>query len=73
MQSSSAPVTGSNVKNEYIHRNWFEVRDKLRAKFPILSEADVEFEPGQKSEMMRAIEEKLEISPSELQRVIAYL
>ncbi len=73
LQGSNAPATGTNVKNEYVHRNWFEVRDKLRAKYPVLTEADVEFEPGQKSEMMRAIEEKLEISPSELQKAIAYL
>jgi hypothetical protein len=70
---SDAAYGTAHVRHEFVHRNWFEVRDKLRDRFPVLTEADVTFEPGKKSEMMRAIEEKLEISPSELQRIIAYL
>ncbi len=56
-----------------IHRNWFEVKDKLRAKFAILTEADVQPEPGKEYEMMRAIERKLHMSPAQLQQEIAYL
>jgi hypothetical protein len=56
-----------------VHRNWFEVKDKLLDRFPILTEEDVQFEPGKKHEMMRALEEKLEMSPGKLQRIIAYL
>lgn len=56
-----------------VQRNWFEIKDKLLDRFPILTEEDVCFEPGKKREMMRALEEKLEISPAKLQRIIAYL
>ncbi len=73
LQSHEPDANYSRVKHELIQRNWFEVRDKLKSRFPILSEADVEFEPGKKSEMMRNIEEKLEMSPSELQRIISAL
>ena len=56
-----------------IHRNWFEVKDKLREKFAMLSEDDVQPEPGKEYEMMRAIERKLNLSPAKLQEVISYL
>lgn len=56
-----------------VQRNWFEVREKLRAAYPQLSAEDVHYEPGQKNAMMRAIEQKLEISPAKLQRIIASL
>jgi hypothetical protein len=59
--------------NYLIQRNWFEVRDKLRALYPQLTPDDVEYEPGRKEAMMRAIEAKLEISPAKLQQIISSL
>ncbi len=59
--------------NYLVQRNWFEVRDKLRAMYPLLTAEDVAYEPGRKNEMMRRIEEKLEVSPAKLQRIIAQL
>lgn len=56
-----------------VQRNWFEVREKLRAAYPQLTAEDVQYEPGQKNAMMRAIEQKLEISPAKLQQIIASL
>ncbi len=62
-----------HIKDALIQRSWFEVRDKLRKKFPQLTEEDVSYAPGEKCKMMRALEEKLEISPAKLQRIIARL
>ncbi len=56
-----------------IHRNWHEVKGKLRQRYPTLTEADVQYEPGRKPDMLRAIETKLGLTPAQLQRKLAYL
>ncbi|MCA1751372.1 MAG: hypothetical protein ABR572_09715 [Cryomorphaceae bacterium] len=62
-----------HIAHSLVQRNWFEVREKLLDRFPVLNPEDVEFAPGKKQEMMRAIEEKLGMSPAKLQRVIGTL
>ena len=62
-----------HIAHALVQRNWFEVRDKLLEQYPVLSAEDVEYAPGKKQEMMRALEAKLEMSPAKLQRIIATL
>jgi DNA-binding IscR family transcriptional regulator len=59
--------------NYLIQRNWFEVRDKLRQRYPTLTAEDVSYETGKKEQMMRAIEQKLEVAPAALQKIITQL
>lgn len=60
-----------HISHALVQRNWIEVREKLLERYPVLQPADVDFDPGRKQEMMRALEEKLELSPAKLQRIIA--
>lgn len=62
-----------HIKHALVQRSWFELRDKLRARYPVLTSVDVEYEPGKKCEMMRRIEEKLNMSPEKLQRTLSEL
>lgn len=64
---------GYHIKHALIQRSWFEVREKLRMKFPKLTAEDVTCEPGEHCAMMRRLEQKLEVSPAKLQRIIAKL
>jgi len=64
---------GYHIKHALVQRNWFEVREKLRRKFPVLTSEDVSCTPDQFCNMMRKIEQKLEISPAKLQRIISEL
>lgn len=72
-KSPSETPEDFHIAHALVQRNWFEVRDKLLEQYPVLNPEDVEFSPGKKQEMMRAIEEKLGMSPAKLQRVIATL
>jgi hypothetical protein len=47
--------------------NWVEQKAKLRAKFPKLTDEDVNFEESGKAEMLTKLEVKLAIPASELQ------
>ncbi len=60
-----------HIAHALVQRNWIEVREKLLERFPVLQPEDVNFQPEKKEEMMRALEEKLELSPAKLQRIIA--
>ncbi|UKJ06368.1 general stress protein CsbD [Solitalea lacus] len=52
---------------------WFEQKAKLIAKFPVLTEADVHYEQGNREEMLRKIEAKLGKTKEELNLIIQEL
>lgn len=60
---STTPATGS----------WIEQKEKLIAKFPQLTEADLYFEEGKRSDMLNSVALKLSISKEELVTIIKTL
>ncbi|AFD06562.1 hypothetical protein [Solitalea canadensis] len=52
---------------------WSEQKTKLIAKFPVLTDADVHYEQGNRGEMLRKIETKLGKTKEELDLIIQQL
>ncbi|MCO4291467.1 general stress protein CsbD [Solitalea sp. MAHUQ-68] len=65
--SSSRP-TGT-----FGQQKWSEQKVKLIAKYPVLTDADVHYEQGNKEDMMRKIETKLGKTKEELNLIIQKL
>ena len=53
--------------------NWNEQKTKLKAKFPILTDADLRYEEGKKDVMFTNLQTKLGKTKEELQTIIAGL
>lgn len=53
--------------------NWKEQKEKLRAKFPALTDEDLRYETGKKDEMLTKIQTKLGKTKEELDTVISGL
>tara|TARA_A100000171_G_scaffold52862_2_gene73793 strand:- start:595 stop:780 length:186 start_codon:yes stop_codon:yes gene_type:complete len=56
-----------------ITRSWREQRVMLKNRFSVLSDADFEFEDGQKESMMEKLSVKLKKTRSELELLFAEL
>ena len=64
-------TTTSNVKTHDQTGNWSEQKTQLKAKFPILKDADLHYENGKKEEMMTKLEKKLGKSKEELTQILS--
>ncbi len=53
--------------------NWAEQCTKLKAKFSILTDADLKFETGKKEEMLAKVATKISKTKEELTAIIAKL
>lgn len=53
--------------------NWSEQKAKLKAKFSVLTDADLVYEDGKKSEMLTKIQEKIGKTKEELTAIMAAL
>lgn len=53
--------------------NWNEQKDKLKAKFLTLTDADLHYEEGKKDEMLNNLQVKLGKTKEELTAIIAAL
>ena len=53
--------------------NWTEQKNKLKAKFSTLTDADLKFDEGKKDEMLTKVQTKLGKSKEELKAIIAAL
>ena len=53
--------------------NWSEQKGKLKAKFSVLTDADLHYENGKKDEMFDKIQIKLGKTKDELQTIISAL
>ena len=53
--------------------SWEEQKIKLKEKFSSLTDADLIFEPGKKTEMFEKVEKKLGKTKDELQLIIKQL
>jgi uncharacterized protein YjbJ (UPF0337 family) len=59
---TNLPVTTPEVKV-----NWNELKGKLKAKFPTLTDADLMFEEGKRDEMLKKVQERLGKSKEEVE------
>ena len=66
-------MTMANTATAPVKTNWSELKEKLRAKFTILTEADLNFEESKKDEMLTSIEKKVGKSKEELAAIITAL
>jgi hypothetical protein len=56
-----------------ILRSWREQKIMLKRRFPVLNDADLEIEEGNKETMMKRLETKLDKSRQELEALFAEL
>jgi len=61
--TNSVPVKG----------NWNERKNKLKAKFPVLTDADLHYEDGKKDEMLTRVQTKVGKTREELDEVMSGL
>jgi uncharacterized protein YjbJ (UPF0337 family) len=53
--------------------SWSEQKAKLKARFAILTDADLNYAEGKKDQMLNKVQEKLGRSKEELAKIIAAL
>jgi uncharacterized protein YjbJ (UPF0337 family) len=53
--------------------SWSEQKEKLKKKFTVLTDGDLQFVVGKKDEMFDKIEDKIGKTKEELQKIIATL
>jgi hypothetical protein len=63
-------MTPTNVTPAPVKTDWSELKGKLRTKFTILTDADVNFEESNKEEMLTGIQKKIGKSREELTAII---
>jgi uncharacterized protein YjbJ (UPF0337 family) len=66
--TNSPAITPNSLKG-----NWNEQKGKLKAKFPILTDADLQYENGKKDEMLTKVQKKLGKTKEELYTVMSGL
>ena len=64
-------TTTSNVKPTDSTGNWAVQKTQLKAKFPILKDADLHYENGKKEEMMGRLEKKLGKTKDEMTSILS--
>ncbi len=60
------------MENERIE-NWDETKDRLREKYPQLTEEDLIYEVGQEQELLRRLQEKLDKSKNEIRKWLSFM
>ena len=63
-------MTNSNSGPAVVKKNWSEQKDKLKVKFPSLTDADLQYEEGKKDAMLEKVQVKLGKSKDELTKII---
>lgn len=56
-----------------IKGNWDKQKVKLKHKFPVLTDADLQFEPGKKDDMLTRLQVTLGKTKGELHKIIETL
>jgi len=51
--------------------NWNELKNKLRIKYPQLTDADLQHNEGKEDKMLRMVEYKLQKTKKEMQDIIS--
>jgi uncharacterized protein YjbJ (UPF0337 family) len=66
-------MTESTTANTALKGNWSELKGKLKAKYPALTDADLQYEDGKKEEMLKKVQQKLGKTEQELSEIISGL
>ena len=66
-------MTYSNPVSSPTKSNWSDQKNKLKAKYPVLTDADVHYEEGKKDEMFTKLQTKLGKTKDELKAIITAL
>ena len=66
-------MTDTNSTQNTTKGNWSEQKTKLKAKFPVLTDSDLQYEDGKKDEMLTRIQSKLGKTKEELATIVAGL
>lgn len=66
-------MTTTHAAPTPVKTNWSELKEKLRSKFTILNDADLNFEESKKDEMLAAIQKKIGKNKEELAAIISSL
>ena len=66
-------MTTPTVTPAPVAANWSEQKGKLKTKFSILTDADLNFEEGKREEMLDRVQIKLGKNKEELAAIIASL
>ena len=56
-----------------VRGNWYDQKAKLKAQYPGLTDADLQYEKGKKDEMLERVQVKLDKTKEELADIIAAL
>jgi uncharacterized protein YjbJ (UPF0337 family) len=63
-------MTNSTTGSAPAKINWNEIKDKLKVKFPTLTDADLQYEEGKKDEMLEKVQTKLGKNKEEMSKII---
>lgn len=70
---SSKPTSMFSRATPSMMDRWIEQKDKLKKKFPSLTDNDLKYKEGKKGEMFEAIRIKLDIGIKEWKKVLKEL
>jgi len=61
------------IQNNGIHRNWFEIKGKLKQKFSLLTDNDLLYLEGKQDEMFGRLQIRLGKTKEEINKLISSL
>lgn len=71
MSDSNSTTKTLVARSSTYTENWNAQKEILKAKFPALTDADLQYESGKKNEMMTKIQTKLGRTQKDLDTIIA--
>ena len=66
-------MTNLPVTPGFVKENWEEQKKKLKEKFPVLTDTDLQFEEGKKDEMLNELQIKLGKTKADLAGILSAL
>jgi uncharacterized protein YjbJ (UPF0337 family) len=66
-------MENTKQSSNVIKTSWKEQKGKLKAKFPTLTDADLQYEEGKKDDMLKRVQDKLGKTKEELSKIISSL
>jgi len=63
-------MKSNKTKNEFDFRNWDDIKIKLREKYPVLTDADLDWRDTSQDDLLRTISNELGITMKEIKLAI---
>ena len=73
MSESTTTNTTTSTTNTPAKGNWTETKSKLKAQFPDLTDADLQYEQGKKDEMFERVQVKIGKTKEEMAALLTSL